>query len=953
MRHRSPAPAPAPAAAEDDDGTSRRGLLRGAAAVGAVVALSSLPEFVRPALAVERPGSVALVPQSEAVELWYKSPARESVILEEGLPIGNGRLGAMVTGGPARDALLLTDATLWTGGANARLGSDGQFPFGATDFGTFGLLAQAYLEVPAHTTQAVTDYRRALDLSNGLVTASYRLGGVTYRREAYSSSPDDVIVVRLTQSGGGSYTGSLTLMGTRGEQVTADAGTASAAFGAALPNTLKYATCVKAVATGGTVSATGAAVTFRDCSEVLLVISGGTNYKADAAASYKDASVNPLTVARTKASQAAAVTGTSLLATHVADYQRLQRTMTVNLGTSSAAQRAMDTATRLSVRAGAGATPDPELEAAFLHMGRYLMITGSRSSLPINLQGLWVDRNNPDWMSDYHTDINVQMNYWLPDRTGLSECFTAFTDYCVAQLPGWKATTQQLFQDSRNGFRNTTGKVAGWTLAISTNIWGGNGWWWHPAGNAWMCNSLYEHYEYTLDRKHLEKIYPLLKGACEFWEARLIATTVTDPVTGARRDVLIDDHDWSPEHGPANARGITYAQELVWQLFQNYRKAAADLGLDAGYRTTVEDLQGRLYLPEVSAKTGWLEEWMTDDNLGDPRHRHLSGLVGLFPGDRINVQDSPEDIIDGVTSQLVARGMDSYGWATAWRGLCWARLKDAERAYQLLLTVMKPSRNFSNGTGINMFDMYSFGSRSTFQIDANFGAPASMVEMLVQSRPGRVELLPALPSAWAASGNVTGIGARGGITVDLTWKSAQVTSVTLRGKAGTTTTVVVGAWSRQVTLPLSGTATLTPPAQAAVYQLVNRQTGKAIDVPGASTRAGTGLVQYTPSQAVNQRFRFVPVAGGVYEVLCTHTSLAWDIAAASTADGAKLIQWPLTHGTNQQWRITDTADGYVTITSVRSGKALGITGGSGDNLATIEQQTANSGHGQQWRRLPK
>ncbi|MDH6117889.1 alpha-L-fucosidase 2 [Kitasatospora sp. GAS204A] len=933
-------------------GVPRRAVLRTALSLGALFALGSLPEFTTGAAAVTRPGAPTLVPDSQAVTLWYTAPGTEAVIMEQGLPIGNGRLGAMVTGDPSHDALYLSDATLWTGDANASLGSDGQFAYDSTDFGSFGLLAQAYLEIPAHTTAAINGYRRALDLSNGLVTASYQLGGVTYRREVYSSRPDDVIVIRLTQSGGGSYTGSLTLTGTRGETVSADTATASVSFDAALPNSLRYATVVQAVGTGGTVSAAGAQLSFADCREVLLVVSGGTNYKADASIGYKDTSIAPLTVARHRAAAAATVAGTALLATHVADYQRLQQAMTVNLGASSAAQRAMDTASRLTARAAAGSAPDPELEASFLHFGRYLMICGSRDSLPINLQGLWIDRNDPDWMSDYHTDINLQMNYWLPDRTGLSECFDTLTDYCIAQLPGWQATTRDLFQDTRNGFRNSSGKVAGWTLAISTNIWGGNGWWWHPAGSAWISNSLYQHYQYTQDTGHLERIYPLLKGACEFWEARLITTTVPDPVTGGTRQVLVDDHDWSPEQGPTDAIGITYAQELVWQLFRNYQEAAAALGRDAGYASTIAGLQEQLYLPEISATSGWLEEWMSNDNLGETTHRHLSPLIGLFPGDRINLQDSPPALIEAATALLTARGMVSFGWGCAWRALCWAQLKNADKAYQLVLTVMQPSVNFANGVGINMFNMYSFGNRSVFQNDGNFGAPSAMVEMLVQSRPGRVELLPALPSAWAASGSVTGIGVRGGLSVDLSWASGQVTTATLRGSAGASTTVVFGAWSQAVTIPAGGSVTVTPPAQSTVCQLVNRLSGKAIDVPGASTVAGTTLIQYTPGTAANQHFRFTGVGGDTYEIDCTHTALAWDINGGSTADGATLIEWTPTHGTNQQWRITDTGDGYITIASVRSGKVLGVTQDSTADLATIEQQSANSGPGQQWRRIP-
>ena len=938
-----------PSSTDAPSGLSRRGLLRAAASAGALFALSSLPEFTSPADAAPRPDALSLVPEAEAVTLWYTQPGTASLIMNEGLPVGNGRLGAMTTGDPSHDTLIVTDGTLWTGTANTSLGADGQFPYDTAHFGSFGMLAKVYLDLPAHTAGAIIDYRRTLDLSNGLATVTYRLDGVTYRREIFASRPDDVLLVRLTQSGGGSHTGSMTLTGTRGETVTADASAAEVSFAAALPNTLRYATVVKAAGVGGTLSATGTQVTFTGCTEVLLVVSGGTNYKADASVAYKDTSLVPLTIARTRAAVAASTSGSSLLATHVADFQRLQGTMTLDLGTSTTTQKAMDTPSRLAARA-AGSTPDPELEASYLQFARYLTICGSRDAMPTNLQGLWVDTNTPEWMADFHTDINVQMNYWLPDRAGLPECFDAFTDYCVAQLPGWEAATRNLFQDPRNGFRNSKSKAAGWTLAISTNIWGGNGWWWHPAGNAWVCNSLYEHYEYTQDTAHLARIHPLLKGACQFWEARLITTTVTDPVTGARRQVLVDDHDWSPEHGPTNARGITYAQELVWQLFQNYRAAAAKLGVDASYASTVADLQSRLYLPRVSATSGWLEEWMTDDNLGETAHRHLSAHVGLFPGDRINLQDSPAPLVAGATKLLEARGTASFGWASAWRAMCWARLKYPEKAYELVTDVMRPTVNHSNGSAINMFDFYALSAGgSAFQIDANFGTPVAMLEMLVQARPGRVELLPALPKAWAGSGSVTGVGVRGGFTLDLSWSSGQVTDATVHGAPGRSTTVVFGDWSQAVTVPAGGSVTVSPPAQYSVFQLVNRRTGTTATVPGGTTSAGTGLTLAAPGSGAGQQFRFVPVGDGLYEIHTTHgaTPLAWDVNAASTADGARLIQWQPSHSANQRFRLTDTGGGYATLTCAHSGKVLAATADG----AAIEQRTPGSDLGQQWRRV--
>ncbi len=791
-------------------GTSRRALLRTAAALGAAFTLSSQAEFSRPAHAADRPSSPALVPGEEAVALWYRTPGDEASIMEQGLPVGNGRLGALTTGNAAHDALYLADVTLWTGGTNDTLGPDGQFPYEAETFGSFGQLARLYLDIPEHTAPAVSAYRRTLDLSNGLAVTTYTVGTASYRREVYASHPDDVLVVRLTQTGG-SCTGELSLTGTRGEETSADGGAAEASFSATLPNGLRYAALLKAVGVGGTVSASGNRVTFENCSEVNLVVSAGTNYQADASTGFKDASLDPLEVARAKAASAAAVPAQRLLATHVAEHQRLQQAMTVDLGSSTDAQRGMDTAARLAARAEPRAAPDPELEAAYLQFGRYLMVCGSRGSLPVNLQGPWIDRNDPPWMADYHSDINVQMNYWLPDRAGLSACFDAFTDYCLAQHPVWEKTTRKHFNDPRNRFRNTSGKVAGWTVAFSTNVFGGNGWLWHPAGNAWLCNSLYEHYEYTRDRRHLEKIYPLLKGACEFWEARLVEVAVADPATGEERRVLVDDHDWSPEHGPQDARGITYAQELLWQLFHHYGAAADALGKDAAYARTVAELRSRLHLPGVSSTTGWLQEWMSEENLGEKEHRHLSPLVGLFPGDRITVEDAPAQVLDGVRKLLTARGMESYGWACAWRALCWARLKDAEKAYQLVRTVMRPSVEHGNGSGINMFDMYRLsGSASVFQIDANFGTPAAMIEMLAQSRAGRVELLPALPNAWAKAGRVTGIGLRGGLRLDLAWREGGFTEATLRGAAGTRVTVVAGDWRRDVTVPAGGAVTLRP-----------------------------------------------------------------------------------------------------------------------------------------------
>ncbi|SEC32746.1 alpha-L-fucosidase 2 [Streptomyces sp. 2231.1] len=773
---------------------SRRGFLTLAAATGA---LASLPAFTATA-APRRP--TELPPSDDRHRLWWRAPADEHSMIEQGLPVGNGRLGALASNDPGRELLLVTDATLWTGGLNDTLDADGQFPYGRADFGSLTLLARLTVDLLDHDLSAVTGYRRTLDLAQGVVTTSYVHSGVTYRRQLFVSRPDDVLVLHLEQSGGGRHTGTLTLEGTHGET-----GGEADSFAGSFANGLRYGAAITAHGSGGTVRVAGPHIEFSGCRELTVLLSGGTDYAPDPSAHYRDPSRDPRALARTKVRAAARHSVDSLLRTHVADHRALFDRFGLDLGASSAGQRSLDTWERVRARADDGAT-DPELEAAYVQFARYLMISGSRGSLPMGLQGLWLDGNDPDWMGDYHTDINIQMNYWMADRVGLPSCFDALTDYCTAQLPAWTDLTRRLFDDPRNRYRNSGGRTAGWTVAISTNPYGGGGWWWHPAGNAWLCNSLFEHYEFTASRAHLEKIYPLLKGACEFWEARLITHTLP----GTSEEVLIADSDWSPEHGPLDAKGITYAQELVWALFGNYRTAAALLRRDAGYADTVGALRERLYLPVVSPKTGRLEEWMSPDDLGETTHRHLSPLVGLFPGDRIRPDGStPAGIVTGATALLLSRGMDSFGWANAWRALCWARLKNADNAYRLIGNNLRPSTGGGNGTAPNLFDIYQTEpGRGIFQIDANLGTPAAVAEMLLYSRPGHLELLPALPGAWAAAGSVTGAGARGGFLVDLSWRDGKPTEVRIRSVGGTMTSVGYAGTSRTVRMRPGGSVTI-------------------------------------------------------------------------------------------------------------------------------------------------
>ncbi|MGN5633470.1 glycoside hydrolase family 95 protein [Streptomyces sp. AC154] len=800
-------PHPQPPAQPEPGHPSRRRLLTLAAAVGSATALGALPAFAA-SPAPERPAAAPPRAPGRATEMWYGTPASADSMIEQALPVGNGRLGALVGNDPAHELLHLTDATLWTGGINDQLDADGQFPYGREDFGSFTLLGNVTVDIPDHELSAVSGYRRGLDLAQGVVTSRYTRSGVTYERSVLASRPDDVVVIRFSQRGGGHYTGTLALDGTHGETTTADGRRAELSLAASFGNGLRYGAVVLAHSRSGKVSTDGGRITFTRCADLTVVISGGTDYAPDAAKGYRAPGLDPLALARTKARDAAAVSATDLLHTHAADHRGLFDRMTLDLGASTPQQRSLDTWDRLRARTAEG-DPDPELEALYLQFGRYLMISGSRGGLPVALQGLWLDGNDPDWMGDYHTDINIQMNYWMADRAGLSPCFDALTDYCLAQLPSWTELTGSHFNDPANRFRNSSGKVAGWTVAFSTNIHGGLGWWWHPAGNAWLCNSLWEHYEFTHDLAHVARIFPMLKGACEFWEARLLTTTVTDAATGERREVLIADSDWSPEHGPQDAKGNTYAQEVVRDLFLHFEEACALLGRDARYGAAVARMRKRLYLPEVSPETGWLQEWMSPENLGETEHRHLSPLIGLFPGDRIRAGAVSDELLAGATALLTARGMENFGWANAWRAMCWARLKNADNAYQLVVNNLRPSVSSSNGTSANLFDIYQTGpDRGIFQIDANFGTPTAMIEMLLYSRPGHIELLPALPAAWAGSGSATGLGARGGFLVDLSWRDGKVREARIRSVGGRSTEVSWQGVTRRVELRPGASATL-------------------------------------------------------------------------------------------------------------------------------------------------
>lgn len=697
--------------------------------------------------------------------LCYNEPAAEWL---EALPLGNGSFGAMVFGGCDTERIQFNESSLVSGNADY-VGN--YLPFGDI-FLKWG-------------HQQVVNYKRELLMNNGVHTISYQVGRVKYKRTYFVSYPDQAMICMITANKPGSLSVDIQLKDARQQNKSIVDGDKITFTGSLAENEMKYEAVLGIKQAGGKLANNGNGLSIEAADTLTLYLVAGTNFNPKSGRNFLGVSphqrlANTLGYLRKQSYQ-------MLLSRHTKDFGELFNRVGFSLGSSKATNESTDMLFNNYVQAPG----NTKMEELLFHFGRYLLISSSRKGgLPSNLQGIWNKDIIPAWYSQYTTNINIEMNYWPAEITNLSECHAPFFDW-----------VENLGVVSKSGTDTILKTNVGWVAYSTNNIMGGaSKWRLHRPGSAWLAQHFWEHFAFTRDTTFLrERGYPLLKELVSYWKGHLV-----DDGNGK----LITPDGWSPEHGPYKRQGdvsaypgTSYDQQIVYDLVSNYIDASSVLQLDPDFRKMAVEMKNKLLGPRIG-RWGQLQEWMQDVDDSTDHHRHSSHLFAVYPGKQIDKLATPA-FAAAASRSLDARGDESTGWATAWRINVRARLGEGDNAYRLIKSLIRPvtptgSRERS-GLYPNLFDAHP-----PFQIDGNFGYTAGVAEMLLQSQAGVIEFLPALPTAWQ-EGAISGLKARGNITVSLSWSKGSMKKAKI--KTAYSGTYTFRYHSREVKQQLCGRCT--------------------------------------------------------------------------------------------------------------------------------------------------